>query len=236
MPRSRRKNSRRLAEERFLRRLAGMAALLHKYVNRTPQWKLIPTLAQGRVLAYHRVSTKELESAWPGERVAVRWDGIAFLSPIVPEPYVRFLLVYFHYLQAESITSPNSYLWRLTCGRPHFRAAELDIALAKHELAPQQFEEYLSFRRQTDNNGFFARTPLALRRLTRRIDRLVELWRSAEQPCGISSAEEVLPPPYSCPQGKATIRRLLFPPGDSECNTLNGSNACHGDRRPYYEY
>ena len=162
---------------------------------------LVPTLDGPRVEFYHRVPVHVLEAAWPGEKLAILWMGKSYISPLVPDEYLRYVFVKVRHFNSSWCHSSAPDVKRLTAGAPHHRAVEIELALALHDLGPKNFDRYWKYRRCTCRSDFFKRGAAVLRGVKRRLRRLATLWDSVELPRGISSWEE-----FRWPLGLAMMR------------------------------
>lgn len=168
--------------------------LTRKLDKRTPHWILVPTLDGPRVEFYHRVPVRDLEAAWPGEKLAIVWMGITYISPLVPESYVRYVLVHLLHLNSRWCDSPQADVAKWTLGAKHHRAVEIELALAFSELGTQEFARYWRYRRRSCRTDFFKRTRRALALVRRRLERLAGLWKRTRVLQAISSWEEFVWP------------------------------------------
>lgn len=169
-----------LRQEFLLRSPLFDAELLYElYRGRLTSHMIVPTLDGPRLALYHVVSLPRLKEGWPGERWAARFLEKAFISELVPLPYVRYALVNLYHLETSWCLEPPKERRRFTSGPPHHRATEIELGLARLELCMDRFERYWEFRCLAERSGFFLRKGRRLAESKDRIERIADLFERA---------------------------------------------------------
>jgi hypothetical protein len=172
--------------------IRGCEWLYNHYCQRPARAILLPTLEGLRLsLYYHPVPLSDLNRAFPGEKLAIQWRDRAFLSPLVPGKYARYVLVNFQHRRLSTSLAnlhPDLGILPASCG-----VFLMEASLARYDLEEKAFRDYWAWRRNTGTDEFFPKAMKDLSATERLIERLAPGWARIPMSKGVSSIEELSP-------------------------------------------